>query len=71
VREEISKCGRTNTAETFNRMQAQRKQMIMAQQEKGVLGAMRGLNKLSQDKDISRISKDQMEESKIFTTGKP
>jgi hypothetical protein len=52
-------------------MQAQRKQMIMAQQEKGVLGAMRGLNKLSQDKDLSRISKDQMEESKIFTTGKP
>ena len=69
MREEIKKCGRVNTAETFNRMQAQRRQMIMQQQEKGVLGAMTGLNKLSKDNDMAKMSRERLDEMKIF--GKP
>ena len=69
VREEIKRCGRVNTAETFNRMQAQRRQMIMQQQEKGVLGAMTGLNKLSKDREMANISRERLDEMKIF--GKP
>jgi hypothetical protein len=50
-------------------MQAQRRQMIMQQQEKGVLGAMTGLNKLSKDRDMANISRERLDEMKIF--GKP
>ena len=46
VREEIKKVGRINTGETFNRLQAQKRQYIMSQRDKGMLGALTGLNKL-------------------------
>jgi hypothetical protein len=43
--------------------------MIMQQQEKGVLGAMTGLNKLSKDRDMANLSRDRLEEMRMF--GKP
>ena len=45
VRDELKNYTRENTADTFNRMQAHRRDMIQRQRESGGLGMLSSLNK--------------------------
>ena len=48
VREELKNYSRDNTADTFNRMQAHRRDMIQRQRESGGLGMLTSISKQNQ-----------------------
>ena len=66
VREELKKVGRTNTAEYFNRMQAQRRQAVMEMRQKGIVGAMTSIEKMNKEDTAPRMTREKMEQNKIL-----
>ena len=66
VREELKKVGRTNTAEYFNRMQAQRRQVVMEMRQKGIVGAMTSIEKMNKEDTAPRMTREKMEQNKIL-----
>ena len=61
VREEIRQFGSENTAEAFNTMRAQRRNIILRQQERGLSGVMSNLSKAQnlQTEEQRKLKEDQ------------
>lgn len=70
VRDELKKVGRTNTAEYFNRMQAQRRQTVMEMRQKGIVGAMTSIEKLNKEDTAPRMTRERMEQNRILFDSK-
>jgi len=62
VREELKVVGRTNTAEFFNKMQAQRRQHMMEMRNKGLMGAMTSIEKLNKEDTAPRMTRERMDQ---------